>query len=134
MPEKSKAPEPAGGGRSQGYKQPSLRVFARKLRGDVRVRARGLLLGLFVHLEAGFARPAALEIVLDAELQPAEPFGFQLDRIAVHEWIETPVIGAGGDDVAGVQRMDARQPGDARADLVAHIVGVEVLHQYAVVP
>jgi hypothetical protein len=27
-----------------------LRIFARKLRGDVRVSARGLLLGLFVHL------------------------------------------------------------------------------------
>src|SRR5258708_23209627 len=87
-------------------RQQLLRVFARKLRGDVRVRARGLLLGLLVHLEAGFARPVALEIVLNAELQPAEPFGFQLDRIAVHEWIETPVIGARGDDVARVQRMD----------------------------
>src|SRR5215470_13706899 len=58
-----------------------LRVFARKLRGNVRVGARGLFLGLFVHLEAGLARPAALEIVLDAELQAAEPVGFQFDRI-----------------------------------------------------
>jgi hypothetical protein len=44
------------------------------------------------------------------------------------------VIGAGGDDVNGQQRMDARQSGDALADLVAHIIGIEVLHQRAVVP
>src|SRR5436305_9607358 len=49
--------------------QQSLRVFARELGRDVRVRARGLLRGLFVHLEAGLARPAALEIVPDGELQ-----------------------------------------------------------------
>src|ERR1700752_655014 len=61
-----------------------LRVFARKLRGHVRVEARGLLPGLLMDLEAGLACPAALQIVPYAESQPAEPFGFELDRVAVH--------------------------------------------------
>ena len=56
-----------------------LRVFARKLRGDVRVGASGLLLGLFGHLEAGLACPAALQIVPHAELQPADEGVYVVD-------------------------------------------------------
>src|ERR1700752_1877088 len=89
----------------RGSRTTLLCVFARKLRGDVRVGAPSLLLGFFVHLEAGLARPAPLQIVFDAELQPAEPFGFELDRIPVHERVETPVVGPGGDDVAWSKRM-----------------------------
>jgi hypothetical protein len=68
-----------------GCKQPLLRAFGRKLWDEGGVQAR--LLGLFVHLKAALARSAAPEIRLDAELQPAGTFGFQLDRVAVHEWI-----------------------------------------------
>jgi len=52
-----------------------------------RVSARGLLLGLFVHLEAVLRAQLRLRSSLTPNFKPAEPFGFQLDRIAVHEWI-----------------------------------------------
>ncbi len=44
------------------------------------------------------------------------------------------MIGAGGHDVAGLECMDGGQPLDAARNLVRHVVGVEVLLQFAVDP
>ena len=85
-------------------------------------------------VEPRFPAPGALELVAHVEAQLAEPFDFQLDHVAVHERVQAAVIGAGRQNVAGLQRMDRADPLDAARDLVRHVVGVEVLLQYAVDP
>src|SRR6185436_15769730 len=74
-----------------------LRVFAAGLLG---VHALG---AAFLVLQAGYARPGALLIVLHRDVQRAEPFGGELDLVAVHERVETAVVGAGREDIARQQ-------------------------------
>src|SRR5437867_1379089 len=95
-------------GAGEGSAMPSgrLGVFAGQLRREVRVVARRLLVGLFVALEARLARPGPLQIVIDAEGQAAEALSFELDLVTVHKRVEAAMVGAGGDDVAGQQRVD----------------------------
>src|SRR5882672_3852329 len=110
------------------------RVFAGLLRCDVGIGAGRLLRRLLVHLQSRPPIPGALQLVLDVEGELPDAVDFELDLVAVHERVEAAMVGAGGDDVAGLQRVDRRQPLDAARDLVPHVVGVEVLHQGAVVP
>src|SRR5271166_5954882 len=68
------------------------RVFSGQLRRDRRKL-------LAVPFEPCVARPGALEIIANSELQATEAGGFEFDRIAVHERIESAVVGSGRDDV-----------------------------------
>src|SRR5258708_5380505 len=102
-------------------------VFAAELRG-------GALQALLLALYPRFARPAAFEIVADVEAQAAQAFSFELDRVAVLKRIESAVVGARGQDVTGIQRMDRRDPFDAPRNLVGHVVGTKTLHEHAVGP
>ena len=68
------------------------------------------------------------------KLQLAQACAFELDRVAVHERVQAAMVGAGGEDVARLQRVDGGDPLDAARDLVRHVVGVEVLLQLAVDP
>src|SRR6478609_1155175 len=101
------APPPlAGGGRGRGPTNPPSpllrgRVFPANLR---RRRVEALLLPIQPRL----ARPPPFQFVTHLEAELAEAAAFQLDRVAVHEAGQTTVIGAGGEDVARLQRMDRR--------------------------
>ena len=75
-----------------------------------------------------------MQIVTDAKRKPAETLGFQLHGVAILERIETAMIGAGGQDVTRIERVDRRRPLDTAGDLVGHIIGIEALHQRAVGP
>lgn len=83
-----------------------LRVLAAQLRRDRRQL-------LAVTLQPRLARPGPLEIVADRYLEPSEALDFQLHHVAVHERIEAAVVGAGCDDVAGIEVVDRRDPLDA---------------------
>src|SRR5436305_7269943 len=111
-----------------------LRVFALGLRRDVRIISGRLLLRCLVHLKARLALPFALQLVLDVEGQPAEAFGLDLDLIAIYEGVEASMVCTGCANVAWLQRLSRGQPFDAARDLMPHVVGVEVLHQRAIVP
>src|ERR1700687_966815 len=84
----------------------SRRVFAAQLRRDRRQL-------LAVTLQSRLACPGPLEIVADGYLEPPQAFDFQLHHIAVHERIEPAVVGAGRDDVAGIEMVDRGHPLDA---------------------
>src|SRR3954451_13107423 len=90
-----------------------LGVFAGELRGIVGVGAGGLLRRRFVALQTGAALPFAVQLVLDVEGEPAQTLDLDLDLVAVHERVEAAVVGAGGYNVAGLQRVDRGQPLDA---------------------
>src|SRR5262245_20373539 len=92
------------------------------------------VVALLLALEPGLASPGPLELVLDVDGQLAQPLGLDLDLVAVHERVETAMVGAGGQDVAGFEGVNRGDPLDAAGDLVGHVVGVEVLHQGTVVP
>src|SRR4029077_13211213 len=102
----------------------SLRVFPRELR---RIALQPFLLAL----ESRLPLPGALQLVLHADGEPPQPVDLELDAVAVLEGREPAVIGAGGEDVTRLQRMDRRDPLDAARDLVRHVVGVVVLAQHA---
>src|SRR5581483_1530321 len=104
-----------------------LRVFPRKLR-------RKTIPSLFLALQARFARPGAFEVVANFYAQAAERLGFELDRVAVLKRIQAAVVGAAGEHVAGLERMDRAHPLDAARNFVRHVAGIVVLHQHAVVP
>src|SRR5262249_34104406 len=110
---------------------PSVGALLRVLAGRLRGRA---FLALVLAGQARLAAPGALEVVADADVQPAEALALQLDGVAVLEAAEPAMVGAGGEDVAGLQRVDRRHPLDAARDLVGHVVGVEVLLQLSVHP
>ena len=63
---------------------------------------------LLLALEARLARPGALEVVAHVEAQPAQALGLELDLVAVLERVQAAMVGAGGEDVAGLQRVDRR--------------------------
>src|SRR5256885_13106613 len=88
------------------------RVLARQL------RRRAFLL-LLLAIQARLPAPGALEVVADVEAEPAQPFGLDLDPVAVLESAEAAMVRAGRDDVAGVERVDRRDPLDAARDLVS---------------
>src|SRR5262245_63531921 len=81
----------------------------RVLPGQLRRRS---VLALVLAVEPGLARPGALEIVAHVEAQPTEPLGLQLDAVAVLEAAQPTMVGAGGQDVAGLQGVDRRDPLD----------------------
>ena len=78
-------------------------------------------------LKTRVARPGALQIVFHIDMQHAQTFALELNLIAVHEWVQTAVIGAGGQHIARLQSMDRAHPLDATRNLVRHVVGVEIL-------
>src|SRR5262249_36320010 len=94
------------------------------LPGQLRCRAFLLLL---LPVQPRLAAPGALEVVADVEGQAAHPLGLDLDPVAVLEATEPPVIGAGRDDVARVERVDRGDPLDAARNLVGHVARVVVL-------
>src|SRR5579859_6962893 len=104
-----------------------LGVFAREL------RCRRLV-PLFVTLEPCFARPGAVEVVAHTEPQTTKALRFELDRIAVEEWVQPAMVGARSQNVAGLEGVDGSHPFNTARDLVRHVVSVEALHQRAVVP
>src|SRR5688572_28732962 len=91
-----------------------LRVFARQLR-----RLPFLLLVLPV--EARFAAPRALELVLHVELEPSQLFRFDFDDVTVHECAKSAMVGSRPEDVPGFDRMDRAHPFDAARNLVRHV-------------
>src|SRR5262249_19555353 len=74
---------------------PRRSVFAAGL-----LRVRAFPSALLV-LQASDAPPSALEIVAHGDVQRAAAFAGELDLVAVHEWIEPAMVGAGREDVAG---------------------------------
>src|SRR6185295_11960285 len=92
------------------------------------------LLTLLLTIQTRLTTPGALEVVTHVEAQPAEPLDFELDHVAVLESAQAAVVGAGGENVAGLQRVDRRDPLDAARDLVGHVTGVEVLLELAIDP
>src|SRR5262249_14668774 len=95
---------------------------------------RGSFLSLLLTIESCLPRPRALEVIPHVEAQTTQAVALELDPIAVLEAAQATVIGAGRQDVAGLERVDRRDPLDAARDLVRHVTGVEVLLQLAVHP
>src|SRR5262249_1968114 len=110
---------------------PALARGGRVLPGQLWRRAFELLV---LAVEPRLASPRPLEVVPHAEAQPAEPLGLDLDAVAVLEAAEPAVVGAGRDDVAGIERVDRGHPLDAARDLVGHVARVVVLLELAVHP
>src|SRR5688572_28929634 len=82
------------------------RVLARELRrGDA-------LAALLRPLEPGGTSPGALELVAYLDAQLAEALGLELHRVAVHEARQAAMVGAGGEDVARLERVDRSHPFD----------------------
>src|SRR5579859_2916642 len=86
-------------------------VLAAELRG-------GAVEALLLALEARLARPGAVQVVTDSKGESTQSLGFQFDRVAILERIETPMVGASGQNVSGVERVDRRRPFDAARNLV----------------
>src|SRR6516165_8311770 len=55
-------------------------------------------------LQASDACPGALQIIAHCDVQRAAALTGELDVVAVHERIEPSMVGAGCENVAGVQR------------------------------
>src|SRR6516165_6874688 len=72
---------------------------------------------LFV-LQASDARPSTLQVVAHCDVQRAAALAGQLHLVAVHERIKSSMIGAGGENVAGLQRVDGSDPFDTARNLV----------------
>ena len=102
-------------------------IFAADLPGVDTFRS-----ALFV-LQASDARPGTLKIVAHCDVQRAAAFAGQLHLVAVHKRIKSSMIGAGCENVAGLQRVDRRDPFDTARNLVRHVVSVEILHHSAIV-
>src|SRR5215203_5098928 len=56
-------------------------------------------------LETGDARPGSLVLVLDLDVQRAKPLAGKLNLVAIHERVQSAMVGAGGQDIAGQQRV-----------------------------
>ena len=67
-------------------------------------------------------------------MQHTQSLHFQLDFVGVLERAQAPVVGAGGDDVSGLQFVYGTDPLDDPRNLMGHIVGVERLLQVFVDP
>src|SRR5438105_6878070 len=103
----------------------------RVLSGQLRCRALELLL---LPVQTSLPAPGALEVVPYVEAQPAELLGLDLDPITVLEAAQAAMVGAGRNDVAGLERVDRGDPLDAARDLVGHVTRVVVLLEIAVDP
>ena len=67
----------------------------------------------FLVLQPGDARPGPLERIAYRDVQGAAPFAGELDLVAVHERIESAMIGAGRQNIARLERVDGGDPLDA---------------------
>src|SRR5688572_32399832 len=105
-----------------GMTRSGFRVFPGELR-------RRCFLLFVLPVEARVASPRALQLVLHFELEPPELLRFDLDRVAILERRQPAMVGAGREDVAGIDGVDRRHPFDTARDLVRHVVGVEVLFE-----
>src|SRR5437870_5756364 len=103
----------------------------RVLSGQLRCRALELLL---LPVQTSLPAPGALEVVPYVEAQPAELLGLDLDPITVLEAAQAAMVGAGRDDVTGLERVDRGDPLDAARDLVGHVARVVVLLEVPVHP
>ena len=85
--------------------------------------------------QTGHPGPGPVQIVPDIDRQATAALDLQLDLVAALERVQAAMVGAGGNYIAGLERMDheLRHSMHAR-NLVRHIIGVEVLHQVAVYP
>src|SRR6516162_4208194 len=61
-------------------------------------------------LQASDACPGALQIIAHCDVQRAVALTGELDVVAVHERIEPSMVGAGYENVAGVQRVNRGDP------------------------
>src|SRR5439155_2349108 len=104
---------------------------ARVLPGELRGRA---LLLLLLPVEPRLPPPGALEVVAHAHAEPTHPLDLELDEVAVLERREPAVVGAAGEHVARLERVDGGDPLDAARDLVGHVARAEVLLERAVDP
>src|SRR5215467_6159999 len=80
-------------------------------------------------LQASDACPSALQIIAHCDVQRAAALTGELDVVAVHERIEPSMVGAGCENVAGVQRVNRGDPFNAARNLMRHVVRVEILHE-----
>src|SRR5262249_13755559 len=119
------------GRRPGNPRQHSVLAGGRVLAGQL---GRRPFLLLLLPLEPCLPCPRALEAIAHAEAEPAQAVRLQLDLVAVLEGAEPPVVGAGGEDVAGLERVDGGDPLDAPGNLVRHVAGVEVLLEHRIDP
>src|SRR5262249_39551824 len=103
------------------------RVLARELR-------RRAFLSLLLTVEPRLPAPRALQIVAHVYAQFPEPLRFQLDQIAVLEAAQSSMVGARGEKIARLQRVDRGHPLDTAGNLVSHVAGIEVLLERPVHP
>lgn len=61
---------------------------------------------LLFALKPRLACPGALQIIATAEVQPAESIDLQFDLVAILEAGQATVIGAHGEDVPRIERVD----------------------------
>src|SRR4051794_1693753 len=101
----------ARGGEPRGVRSLRRHVFGAGLLG-VRTFRSALLM-----LQTSDARPGAFERVAHRDVQRAAALAGELDLVAVHERIESSMIGAGCENVAGLQRMDGSDPFDAAGNV-----------------
>ena len=78
--------------------------------------------------------PRALERVAHVEAHAADPVDLEVHDLAVLQRTQPLVVGAAGDEVAGVQGHDARGELDQLGHQVLHVVGVVVVAELAVDP
>ena len=87
------------------WREARLALRRRVLAGQLRRRR---VEALVLPVEPRLARPGALQLVAHVEAQAAETLDLQLDRVAVLEAVQPAMVGAGRQDVAGLQRVDRR--------------------------
>src|SRR5437870_652722 len=115
------------GRRERGYSLRALCVFPRELR-------RAPLQAFSFVLQTRVPAPGAPELIANLHVQPPQSLDLELDPVAVLERGEAPVVGAGGEHVARIERVDSADPLDAAGNLVRHVARVEILLEYAVHP
>ena len=71
---------------------------------------RGPFEFLLLPVEPRLPGPGALQVIAHVQTQPAQPVRLQLDLIPVLEGAEPPVVGARGEDVTGLERVDGADP------------------------
>src|SRR6185437_13638692 len=88
--------------------------------------------GVDAHVNA--ALPAALEWIAHRKLHAADFFDLDLHRLAVLQRAEPLVIGAAGDEVAGIHRHHRCGEFDELGHAMLHVVGIVIVPQLPVVP
>src|SRR5262249_21509325 len=84
-------------------------------------------------LQASDACPGALQIITHCDVQSAAALTGELDLVAVRERIKPSMVGAGCENVAGVQRVNRGDPFNAARNLMRHVISVEILYDNTVV-